>query len=348
MSGLPFLSDPESRADSRPPPAALVDGQGRRLDYLRLSVTDRCNLRCRYCLPAGPSEENPRSEGDLLTWPEMLRLCSLFCRLGIRKIRLTGGEPLVRRGVIDFLARLRELPGRPELLLTTNGTLLAGHLARLAELGFTRLNVSLDSLEKDTYRAITGSENFGRAWRAVEAAADRGFSLKLNVVVLAGVNEDEIPDFVALTRRRDWTVRFIEPMPFRGRGGEPVDKVDGDRILSGIRRRFELVPESGPPGAVAELYRVPGFAGRVGLIRARSRTFCGVCSRLRVSAPGRLRTCLYGSPGLDLRRLLREGVADEAIAARIRVAVRRRFADGKAAARASRSGDFRSMSEIGG
>jgi molybdenum cofactor biosynthesis protein A len=326
--------------------AFLSDRFGRRVDYLRLSVTDRCNLRCSYCMPAGGIPWVDRAE--ILSWEEMFRLCLILAEAGVRKIRLTGGEPLVRPGVTSFLAGLRDLPGPPELLLTTNATLLEKHLDELAGAGIARINISLDSLQRDRFRSMTGRDLFDEAWRGIEAAADRGFGLKLNVVVIAGVNDIEIAEFVELTAERDWTVRFIEAMPFDGLGGNPGDLLDGDSIVRRIRERFPIERVVNDRCAVDELYRVPGFAGRIGLIRGHTRSFCGNCSRLRINAAGQMRTCLYAEPSLDLRALLRQGAPSEAIKRRIVETVRDRHWDGWAAQEATEGRDACSMSRIGG
>lgn len=327
-------------------PTLLRDRFGRRIDYARLSVTDRCNLRCSYCMPREGVQLLDRRE--ILSWEEMFRLCCLLTESGVRKIRLTGGEPLVRPGAVEFLERLTDLPGHPELALTTNATLLAKHLDRIAEIGISRINMSLDSLRRDRFARLAGRDLFDDAWRGVESAAARGFEIKLNVVIIAGVNEVEITDFVELTAERDWTVRFIEAMPFDGLGGNARDLLDGASILSRIRDRFP-VERAIPDGrAVEELYRVPGFAGRIGLIRGHTRSFCGDCSRLRIDAVGRLRTCLYAEPSLDLRALLRGGATSEEIQRLIAEAVCERHVDGWAAQAAAEGRDASSMSRIGG
>ncbi len=326
--------------------ASLRDAQGRRLDYLRLSVTDRCNMRCRYCLP--PEGVRLTDRAQLLSWEEMHRLCELFARLGVRKIRLTGGEPLLRKGVTRFLAGLRDLSGSPELLLTTNGQFLAGKLSGLAEAGLRRLNLSIDSLREERYHSITRGAPLGPVLRALDLVTEQGFGLKLNTVVMAGVNDDELRDFVELTRDRDWTVRFIEAMPFDGQGGNPRELLGGERILAEIRRHFDLERTIDEAHAVAEIYRVPGYKGRIGLIRGHTRSFCAACNRLRISAQGQLRTCLYGEPVLDLRGLLRDGADDEQLAARLRAALAGRCADGHAAQAAACDPLRGSMSRIGG
>jgi cyclic pyranopterin phosphate synthase len=285
---------------------------------------------------------------EVLSWEEMFSLCSVLADCGVRKIRVTGGEPFVRSGLLPFLSKLRLLPGHPEIALTTNATLLEENLDRLLDAGIDRLNISLDTLRPDRFRALAGQDLFEDAWRGVEAAFSRGLAVKLNVVVLAGFNEDEIGDFVRLTRDRDITARFIEAMSFADRGGKAEDVVDGDTILDHIRETAPVERLVHDRAAVEELYRAPGFAGRVGVIRGHTRTFCGNCSRLRINAVGQLRTCLYARPSLDLRAPLRSGAAPEEIRRLIGRAVLGRHADGWAA-QASREGkECRLMSRIGG
>ncbi len=326
--------------------AFLYDRFGRRLDYVRLSVTDRCNLRCRYCMP--PEGIRTVDRAEVLSWEEMYRICLLLSDLGARKIRITGGEPLVRSGAVEFISRLAELPGRPERTLTTNATLLEEHVDDLASAGIDRINVSLDSLRRERYLSLAGRDLLHAALRGIEAAASRGLSLKLNAVIMAGVNEDEIGDFVSLTADREITVRFIEAMPFDGRGGTPDELLDGDSILERVRKRFDVESDPDSGSSVEELYQVPGFAGKVGIIRGYTRSFCGDCSRLRVNAIGRLRTCLYADPSLDLRALLRGGFESDEISRLIGRAVWLRHPDGRRAEAAAEGRNACSMSRIGG
>jgi cyclic pyranopterin phosphate synthase len=321
-----------------------VDPQGRHLDYLRLAVTDRCNLRCRYCMP----EDGVRSVGhqSILTYEECLRLARLFCALGVRKIRVTGGEPLVRRGVVPFMAALAELPSRPEVLLTTNGLLLERHLDDLVAGGLRRMNLSLDSLDPANWRRITRREGFAAVRRAIDAVLAQGLGLKINVVVLAGRNDHELGSFVELTRDLPVTVRFIEVMPFGGPGSEEQVPMSGDEILRHIAARHDLVAESAGAHDVARVFRIPGYVGRVGVIEGHSRIFCGSCNRLRLDARGRLRTCLYGPPALDLKDLVRSGCSDAELVPALAEAVSRRAADGHLAA--LHAGTGASMAGIGG
>lgn len=324
----------------------LIDPQGRRLDYLRLAVTDNCNLRCRYCLPAAGIALAERDE--LLSFAELVRLGAVFAGLGVRSIRLTGGEPLVRRDLVDLVAALGSLPGNPEVLLTTNGLLLVDHLDALARAGLRRVNLSLDSLDEGTWTAITRREGFARARAAIDEVLARGLGLKLNMVVLPGWNDHELDAFVELTRERPLTVRFIEPMPFVGEGRFCGPGIAGSQILARLATGPLLVPEPARPGAVEKLFRLPGHAGRVGIIEGHSRTFCGGCRRLRLDARGRLRTCLYGRPSAFLRPLIRAGADDDALAAAVRGAVAARLPDGVAAEADHRRHNLESMINIGG
>lgn len=323
--------------------AALRDPQGRTLDTLRLAVTDRCNLRCRYCMPAAGAELLPRDE--LLSYEELLRLAERLCLRGVRRIRVTGGEPLVRRGLPDFLARLAGLPGAPEILLTTNGVLLAENLDAVKRAGVRRVNLSLDSLDRAVYARLTRRDALPRVLPLLDAVPAAGLGLKLNVVVQAGVNEGEIPRFVDLARTRDLTVRFLEPMPFTG---DPATfaPFPGARILEILHGLAPLTPTVVEAGGVADVFTAPGWAGRVGVIHGHGRTFCGRCSRLRLDARGRLRTCLYGRTAVDLGALLRAGAAAADLDRAVTAAVASRAVDGHAAERESRGG--RSMAGIGG
>jgi molybdenum cofactor biosynthesis protein A len=333
----------ESPTRTRKP---LVDPQGRTIDYLRVAITDRCNLRCQYCMPAEGIQQVPHHE--ILTFEETLRLCSLFAELGVRKIRVTGGEPLVRNGAVTFLGCLSRLPTRPEVLLTTNGLVLGEHLEQLKAAGIKRINVSLDSLNPECWAEITRRKGFDKVRSAVDRAMEMGFGVKLNVVVLPGLNDHEIIDFVELTRKNPLTVRFIEPMPFDGAGKFLTDIIDGKDILLRLRSRYDMAPVSQPPDAVDRQYTVRGFKGTVGIIEGHSRTFCSTCSRIRLDSRGRLRTCLYGAPEVNLMEMMREGGSDEDLVAAIRTEISYRFSDGKKAELAHHLIGLESMASIGG
>ncbi len=319
----------------------LVDPQGRRLDYLRLAVTEQCNLRCRYCMP----EEglDPQGKDDLLGFSELLRLSAVLCSVGVRRIRITGGEPLLRRGVPQFMREVASLPQQPEILLTTNGVLLEDQLADLVAGGLKRVNLSLDSLDPDTWSRITRRQGFAKVRRTIDAVLTAGLGLKINMVVLPGVNDHELDDFALLTRDLPLTVRFIEAMGFDG-SGQPVKTMSGEEILERLQRGYHLEDLPRTRSAVAREYSVRGHKGHIGIIAGHSRSFCADCSRLRIGAGGKLRTCLYGNPAADLGPALRRGAPAQDILALIRLALDRRHTDGFAAAAST----LQSMASIGG
>ena len=290
----------------------LKDSHGRRLDYLRLSVTDRCNLRCVYCLPAaGSSGVAPK---DVLTPGEIERLSRLACGLGVSKIRLTGGEPLLRLDIVEIVERL-SLMGLEDLSMTTNGILLAPLAARLKAAGLRRVNISIDSLDPTRFREMTRSGDLSAVLAGLEASVSAGLNpVKVNVVVARGLNDDEIPAFVDLARKTSVHVRFIELMPigetgfFTSERWLPLAKI---QVACGI-----LEPCSPPKGfGPARYFRPDGAAGSVGFIGALSSNFCGNCNRMRLTSTGRLLPCLASERGEDLLGPLRAGFADEDLAA---------------------------------
>ncbi|HMK91865.1 MAG TPA: GTP 3',8-cyclase MoaA [Thermoleophilia bacterium] len=314
----------------------------RRVDYLRLSVTDRCNLRCSYCMP--PEGVAPRSHDQILSYEELLTFAAAAVAAGITRVRVTGGEPLVRKGFVDFVKRLAALPGLTDLALTTNGLLLPRYAADLRAAGLVRVNVSIDSLDAGRYADITRGGRLGDALAGLDAAFAAGFSpVKLNTVLLAGI-EDELDAFVALVRERDLHVRFIEYMPLDRRLGEGASFVPAGLVLERLHADYRVEPVDGPFGlGPARYYRVPGAAGTIGFIAGVSDHFCARCNRLRLMADGRLKTCLFSAPEreLDVRPLI--GRPPE-LAAAIAAA-----ADGKNFDRlAEQPAGLRAMSQIGG
>ena len=290
---------------------SLIDAHGRAISYLRLSVTDRCNLRCGYCMPAEGVAMT--THADILRFEELEQITEIAISLGIEKVRITGGEPLVRKGLVPFLSRLSAIPGLNFLVLTTNGILLADMAADLRNAGVERLNVSLDSLRPETFSAITRGGDLAAVLRGLDAAVRVGLPHpKLNMVVMKGVNDDEIVDFAALARERGCTVRFIEYMPATCAEGWQDYFLPGVEIYRRIADRFELAPMTGTPGAGPA--RLHGFAdghGGIGIISAVSGHFCAGCNRIRVTAQGIARSCLFADDALDLKPLLREGTRSD-------------------------------------
>lgn len=292
----------------------MKDNFGRHIDYLRLSVTDRCNLRCRYCMPEEGVE--PLGHSQILSYEELLRVAAVAVRLGVRKIRVTGGEPLVRKGLVGFIGQLAALPGTPEVTLTTNGLRLAEMAADLRRAGLSRINVSLDTLRPERFERITRRGGLERVLAGLAAAEAAGLTpLKLNMVPIAGENADEILDFARLTLDHPWEVRFIEFMPVSdGLSYGDENRFPAAAILTELQRLgpLEALHRQGPAGP-ARLYRYVGGLGRIGVIPAVSEHFCGDCNRLRITADGRIRPCLFSTEELDLRSPLRAGASDEAL-----------------------------------
>ena len=287
----------------------LVDSFGRKINYLRLSVTDRCNMRCRYCMPA--SGIPLVAHDSILSYEDLLLIARAAVSMGVEKIRVTGGEPLVRREITHFLKELAALPGLRQLVLTTNGLHLEEMAEELREAGVQRLNISLDSLRAECFAEITRGASLSRVLAGIETAERAGFPIKLNMVVMRGVNDAEIFDFAAMTLDRPVTVRFIEYMPAIRTENWESHIVPGEEILSRLGERFTLEPVardvlSGP----ARDFRIPGAAGSIGIITAVSGHFCGECNRIRITATGKARSCLFSDASHDLRPILATG--DEA------------------------------------
>lgn len=299
---------------------APTDSFSRRIDYLRLSITDRCNLRCTYCMPACGVEKLDHSE--ILRYEEIVRLARIAVEMGISKVRITGGEPLVRKGALDLCESISRIPGLRDLSLTTNGVLLPEFAHGLLHAGIKRINVSLDSLKPEKFAAITRSDLFDRVWEGIIAAFEAGISpIKLNAVIMRGVNDDEIEELARITFRYPFHMRFIEIMPFR--------REDFDSVFvpaAEILRRLESVAPlrasaAGENNGPACYYRFDGAPGQIGIISPVSEHFCVTCNRLRVTSDGKVRTCLFAAEETDLRGLLRSGASDEEITAVIRAAI---------------------------
>jgi GTP 3',8-cyclase len=302
------------------------DRFGRRIDYLRISLTDRCNLRCVYCMPATGMHFAPK--GELLTDAEFLRIIALAVELGFRKFRLTGGEPTVRPNLPAFVRAIKALPGVEEVAMTTNAILLPKLAGPLARAGLDRLNISIDTLDPDRFRRITRGGDIRKVFDGIRAAEEHGLApIKLNAVVVRGFNDHEVGDLAALTLDHPWQVRYIEIMPLDG-----VFDVAQQRLVPSaetrqvLRDRFgELTPApSDNPADPARPYRLPGAAGTVGFISSVTENFCAGCNRMRLTSEGKLRLCLLRADELDLRPLLRSGASDAALRAALREAVWRK------------------------
>jgi cyclic pyranopterin phosphate synthase len=324
------------------------DDFGRAINYLRVSVTDRCNLRCVYCMPADGIDKRPHA--DILRYEELAIIIRAAAELGIRKVRLTGGEPLARLGLVDFVRMVAAIPGIDDLSMTTNGTLLARHARDLADAGLQRVNISLDTLRENRFAQVTRRKRMSDLWAGITAAKVAGLTpIKFNVVVVRGLNDDEIPDFARRTVSDGWNVRFIELMPI----GSNVNWAgDGVVPIPEVRARIEqevgsLEPVRGPTGnGPARYYRLPDASGTLGFIGARSEHFCATCNRLRLTADGRLRPCLMSAHEIDLRPALRGGVHQEEIEALLAEAIHQKPRGHRLAE--DLSPQDRTMAEIGG
>ncbi len=308
----------------------LVDQFSRTISYLRLSITDRCNLRCRYCMPESNNEDLVAtktgtflSHNDLLTYEELERIVRIAVSLGMNKLRLTGGEPLVRKGVLDFINNLSAINGLEQIRLTTNGVLLEQYADGLFAAGVRQINVSLDSLQPDKFRKITGRDKFDRVWAGLEKAVQTGFKIKINAVAMRGVNDDEFADFARLALKYPFKVRFIEFMPVGEKDSwnkEQFIKTDNimERIRSVGRLKALANTHGSGPARMFSITDSRGQRGEVGFISPISHHFCDQCNRLRLTSEGQLRACLIQHYQTDLKMILRSGGSDREIAAAIR------------------------------
>jgi GTP 3',8-cyclase len=304
-------------------PLPPQDSYHRRIDYLRLSITDRCNLRCSYCMPEGGV---PRLDHeDILNYEEIIRLARIAAGMGISKIRITGGEPLIRKDILFLCANIAATPGLRSLSLTTNGLLLSHYARGLFVAGIKRINISLDTLKPEKYAAITRRDSFEQVWAGIRAAQETGFApIKLNAVIMHGVNDDEIEDLASLTYHYPFEVRFIEFMPFQSEDGENR-LVSADAILERLGRVAPLLPAvSESSNGPARHYRFPNALGKIGIISPISEHFCHTCNRLRLTADGKLRTCLFSMEEIDLKTPLRQGASDKQITELVSAAIRRK------------------------
>lgn len=327
----------------------LLDNHGRPINYLRLAVTDRCNLRCHYCMPEHGLEWLSRTE--LLSYEEMLRLCRVLVELGIQKIRITGGEPFVRKDLMKLLTTLSRLSGLQQIHLTTNGVATAPLVPELKKLGISSVNLSLDTLDRERFFQITRRDELPKVLDTMDALLHHDIPVKINAVVMGDQNTEDLIPLAQMTKNLPVDVRFIEEMPFNGGDHHNAYLTwDHRRILDTLRTEWpDLEKTPDPPFSTAMHYRVPGHQGKIGIIAAYSRTFCGTCNRIRVTPQGVLKTCLYDHGVLHLRDLLREGLSDAELIDHLLLAFDRRHKDGWEAEEARRGIPVEeSMATIGG
>lgn len=302
----------------------LTDTFGRYHNYLRISLTERCNLRCQYCMPAEGVTLSKKS--NLLTTEEVLRVADLFVKSGVTKIRLTGGEPTIRKDLVDIIANLKKLQGLKTVGITTNGLVLTKKLVELQRAGLDALNISLDTLNSEKYEFITRRKGWQKVMMGIDLALQLDYApVKINCVVMKGFNDNEVVDFVQLTKDKNIDVRFIEYMPFSG------NKWDYDKFVSYkdmLEKIFQIWPDfESLPGELndtSKAWKVPGFKGQVGFITSMSEHFCGTCNRLRITADGNLKVCLFGNTEVSLRDAIRNTCSEDDLLALVSAAVKRK------------------------
>ena len=322
----------------------LYDNHNRPINYLRLAVTDRCNLRCSYCMPEHMQFLERR---ELLTYEEILALMRPLAAAGINKVRITGGEPFLRKDLLRLLEQLSAINNLNEITITTNGVLTQPFIPHLQQLGIRNINLSLDTLRPDRFRQITRRDRFHAVMDTLNSLLEHDMQVKVNVVVMDGVNTDELADFVALTAQYPISVRFIEEMPFNGQGHSFSGiKWHYRRILDTLETAYSLQKLPDGPHSTSLSYQAAGHIGRIGVIPSYSRTFCGTCNRIRITPTGGVKTCLYGQDVLNVRDLLRNGASADLLLHEIRHALNNKPVNGREAEKLAHKWD--SMSVIGG
>jgi molybdenum cofactor biosynthesis protein A len=328
----------------------IYDNHGRLINYIRLAVTDRCNLRCFYCMPEEGIKYVARDE--LLTYEEMDRLIVLLAGMGVEKVRITGGEPFVRKDMLEFLFNICRVPGINKVNITTNGTLTAPIVGDLKKMGISSVNLSLDTLDADRFYHITRRNVFSKVMETFDALIKHEIPTKINAVIMDGKNTEDILSMVELTKDYPVSVRFIEEMPFNGTGDHyPTLEWNYKRIIEHIREAYpslEKIPD--PPNSTSYNYQISGHQGSIGVIAAYSRTFCGTCNRIRITPQGMLKTCLYDDGVFNIKNILRAGATDEQLRTTFLEAIGSRAKNGFEAEQNRQFGfpASESMSTIGG
>ncbi len=289
----------------------LTDKFGRQISYLRLAVTDRCNLRCQYCMPARGIDIVDRKE--LLTYKEMYRITRVLSELGVNKVRLTGGEPFVRKDFVKFLEMLSFNDQLDEINITTNGALISKHISKLETLNIGTINLSIDSLNRENFAKITRRDVFDEVYKTLESLEESSLQLKLNVVVQSGVNTHELLDFVGLTKHKNFAVRFIEEMPFNGTGKRATkENWNYTKIIDHIETHYATIhPIKSHKSSTSKNFKVEGYQGSFGIIPAFTRTICGDCNRIRITATGLFKNCLFDEGVFNVRDFIRQGASND-------------------------------------
>jgi cyclic pyranopterin phosphate synthase len=351
---LPVLSPhrniPEAQYTSGVWGDVAVDNYGRPITYLRLAITDKCNLRCTYCMP---EQMRFLAQKHLLTDEEILRIVSICAGFGVRKIRLTGGEPFLRPNVLELIHSIKQIRGIEEVHITTNGVSVSDKVPDLVRLGVSSVNLSMDSFDKQRFKESTRRDEFESVRATFYALLATNIHLSVNAVVMDGKNTDDILPMAELTRLHAFDMRFIEEMPFNGALNHSAAELRWNHaaLEAHLRSKYPDLERLGRKGAAtAEMFRIPNYKGRIGIIAGFSRTFCGACNRIRITAKGMLKTCLYDNGVLDVKHLLRDGASDDAVRERLLDCIAHRHKDGIEAERSSHAhGEvFDSMSAIGG
>ena len=327
----------------------LLDNHGREINYMRLAVTDRCNLRCFYCMPEKGIQYLPKD--NLLTFEEMLRVTKIFATQGISKIRITGGEPFLRKDMMQLLESIAAIPEIKKIHITTNGTLLIDKIPKLKALGINSINLSLDSLDKKRFHEITRRDDLDKVIESMHALIAANIKVKINMVVMDGKNTDDVISMLELAKEFPVDVRFIEEMPFNGTKGQGNPTFWSHKtILEHIKTKYEVKKLVDPAYSTSMNYQIPDFKGTFGIIAAFSRTFCGTCNRIRLTPQGTLKTCLYDNGVFNIRDLMRAGATDDDLVVALKEALNHRAKDGHEAEQ-NRNKNFpvsESMATIGG
>ena len=326
----------------------LRDKFGRKISYLRLAITDRCNLRCQYCMPAHGIDIVDRKE--LLSYKEMYRITRVLSELGVNKVRLTGGEPFVRRDFVNFLESLSFNDKLDEINITTNGALISNHIDKLEALKINAINLSIDSLQKDKFAKITRRDVFDGVYDTLEKLERSNLQLKLNVVVQSGFNTDEIIDFIELSKNKDIAVRFIEEMPFNGKGQRDIEEEwNFNKIINLVNEHYNVVEQlQDKKSSTSRNFKIPNYKGTFGIIPAFTRTICNDCNRIRITSTGMFKNCLFDGGVFNVRDFMRNGASDDELKQLFIDTVHKKPENGFVAEAARGKDVSESMSTIGG